>query len=1172
MTVSSNDEIERSESHDQPGQVNTARSTPGRTRTNLDIAQTLAPGTVVAGRYRIIALAGIGGMGVVYKARDDELNLDVALKALRSDLAGDPRFLERFRRELILARQVSHPNVVRIHDIGDDEGLRFLTMGYVEGQSLFEVLERGGPLPVERAVAIVRQLADALEHAHGAGIVHRDLKPGNILLGAGDTAYITDFGVARAAGHDGLTRAGAVVGTPDYLSPEQVTGDPVDGRSDIYALGIVFYEMLTGRLPFAGDSHEEILAQRLTGRIRDIRQTGTRVPRWVSAAIARCLERQPSRRYQHARELSADLDRRSARWLGLPRLQAAALAAVVIAALVGWSVTQPGGLPFELTAVRSEPPKTEAGKPANIARHAVAVLPLADDTADPALAWTGSGVSEMLSASLSQSPDLRVLDAQRVLGVVRDLGLADARFDERTISQLADLLDVDTLLAGSVRRAGSALRVDLRVITTGANGNNTRHMGSEAAGDAGLFGLIPQLADQLRRELGAERPISADPHETGTTSMAAAKAYFEGRSRLALGDHVGAAPAFNRAVEADPTFVLALDRLSETYQNLGYHEKALDVAERAARALEGNESRASFRVQSRLALLRGQPEEAEKRYTELARRYPYDTEVMLDLANAQTGRGDIARAVETLKKATANDQNDPRAWFLLGKNTILTGDSRRAVNDYLIRALALQNQFRNEQGQADALNAMGVAHHQLGDYAQALEKYTSAAQIRQRLGDERGTATTLKNRARVLLAMSRSGEAAPDLLAARQIYERIGDRSGLADVMNDFGVLHERRGAYTQALTQYQAALKIRRDLGDERLLAQSYDNVGYIYFVGGEYDNAGVYWKESLSLREKNGEKGGTILSMQNLGFLQTAKGRWTEALKLFLDALERSREIDFKNAMAVSFGNVGILQHYQGRFTAALGSFDEALKILEQLKDKRGLAEFTLKQAAVLLDLGRVDEAKARLDQVESWVQETKDQEQLSDYFVLSGEWAAARGDREAAQRAFKRATEHATASRSRPAILRARIAEGAGTEALGNPVAAGTLLVAAVQTAESLGNALLRIRATEALARTHLARRQLREAERQSRSAISLAERHGWDAGLFRLHLLLGAILERRGDVLQAAAEYRDAAAQLAKVREGLPATFRAGFDALPPVRQIDDWMTRQARVARATSPNW
>jgi eukaryotic-like serine/threonine-protein kinase len=278
------------------------------TETYVEMMERLAPDTRVAGRYRIVSIAGVGGMGVVYRARDEELGVDAAIKVLRRDLGSDPRVIERFRGELVLARQVSHKNVVRLHDIGEHEGIRFLTMDYVEGRSLREILENDGPFPLDRAVSIVRQVAEGLAAAHEKGIVHRDLKPGNILIDADGNAFITDFGVARSLEKSGITRAGAIVGTPDYLSPEQVSGDPVDGRTDLYALGIVFYEMLSGRLPFSGESQAEMLAQRIAGRPRDLKEAGVSAPAWVRGVLRRCLERSPARRYQSARELIEDLD------------------------------------------------------------------------------------------------------------------------------------------------------------------------------------------------------------------------------------------------------------------------------------------------------------------------------------------------------------------------------------------------------------------------------------------------------------------------------------------------------------------------------------------------------------------------------------------------------------------------------------------------------------------------------------------------------------------------------------------------------------------------------------------------------------------------------------------------------------------------------------------------
>lgn len=1133
--------------HDSPhaDQKTTAadRDASPATITNLDALDRLSPGTLVGRRYRIIRLAGVGGMGVVYRARDEELDDEVALKVLREDLGKDPRVLERFRSELLLARQVSHKNVVRIHDIGEHEGLRFLTMRFIEGLSVREILEREGPIPSERALAILRQVAEGLEEAHGAGIVHRDLKPGNILVDAAGNAYITDFGVARSLGADGLTRAGAVVGTPDYLSPEQIAGDPVDGRSDLYALGITFYEMLTGELPFRAGSQAEMLAQRLAGRPRDVGETGVRVSPKIRMVLRRLLERSPQRRYQSARELIEDLERgaggpfRVSPRLGLPLL-AAAIALVVA-----------GGFALQSARKRAAPPRAPAPASAP-ALHSVAVLPLEDATGQPELAWTSTGLAEMVSVQLAEARRLRVMDSLRVLRGLRDLRLEQGGYDDRVLRQLAELWNVDSVVTGTVRRAGSAVRVDLRLHRVNPGGEvATQHLSDSAGQPEGIFALVPRLAEQLRGALGSTRDGSVEPQDPGTTSMIAERAYQEGRGFLRLGNEIAAAPALERAVAADANFAAALERLAETYQSLGHHQKAIAACERAARLLGTAQTRLAFRTRARLALLRGKPGEAEEQYREMVRKYPADTEPLLDLAAAQSAQGHHADAIATLRRVVAMDPRDPRGWLMLGRSATITGDGARALEDDLLRALTLQTQLRNEKGRADALAAVAAAHQKLADFPRALENYTSASEIQRRLGDDRGLATTLRSRSQIHQAMGRLGDAESDLKQAMLVFEKIGDSRGLSDAWNAFGVLEETRGDYAAALGGYQRALKVRRTLGDERLLAQSYDNVGYIFYLQGEYDNALVYWQQALDLRRRIGEKGGIVLSVQNMGFLQTAQGRWDEAVRSFLEALEMSREINLKDATAISLGNLGVLYGLRGRSGAALESLEEGMAAARQLDFKTAMTEFALKKVAILLELNGTDTAAPLLAEAEKWVGETGNREQAADLQVLEGKLRLVRGDGSGAREAFARAVPLARQSGSRASLLHARIASGSMAAP---PQRAVRELEAALAEAETLGHALLTIEAGEALASAELSAGRPREAERALARATAVAEKAGWEAGSWRLDALAGRIRSSLGDAQGAVAAYRRAAARIAQLRTALPKELSAFFLATPAVR--------------------
>ncbi|HEX5716921.1 MAG TPA: protein kinase [Thermoanaerobaculia bacterium] len=1053
----------------------------------------LEPGDLLAGRYRIQERIGSGGMGVVYRAFDEELGICIAVKVLRPDLAGDGRVETRLRRELLLNRQVSHRNAVRIHDIGQDGGYLFLTLDLVEGRSLREMLRADGPLSPDRAVGIARQLALALEAAHREGIIHRDLKPPNVLVNGEGRAWITDFGVARSLHDRGPTRTGSVIGTLAYLSPEQARGEVVDGRSDLYALGILLFEMLTGELPFKGGSTAEDLAQRLTGASKDIRTLREDVPAWLAAVIRRLLQRDPDHRFQNARELIDALDGHRRRFLLPPAARrAAAVLAATASLAAAWVVyverTRTDASPFVPAVLASAVP-----------RHTVAVLPLADETGKPDLSWISRGLAEMLASDLADSPSLRVVDSSRVFQTLHDLGLSGGRLGPDDLRRLAEMLDADRLVAGRLWAAGGRLRVDLDL--TGEHPPGPARVQAQGAGEGEIFAMAGALGRELRERLAVEPPASVPKR---TASPAALRAYQSGVDLLLRRDVRAAVEELRKAVTADPAYTRAWMRLARALADMGMHGQALEAASRAAATPGAQTGRAVWEVKALEARLRGEPEKARELLGQLVQRHPYDTEAWIELAEACREQGDLNAALATLRRVVMEAPTHPRAWFLLAKASILGGDSRRAADEYLVHALAIQNRLRSEAGRAEVLNAMGIAWRDLGEPAKALDSFAEAAEIHRRLGDERSHAATLRNLAFVQMVQGDHGKAGQTLGEALAILQRLDDPAGMAELHNDLGVLEEERGRYPQALEHYRLGLKLRRPLGQPLALAESLRNVGWASYLLGRFDDGMVYWSQGLALSRRAGDRAGIVYGQQDLGMLQIAQGDWDAALKSFLDALRESRELELPEAAAASLGHIGRIAMLQGRFPAALSSFGEALTVLKDLEDLRGQAEFTLAEAETRLEMGNLDDAGKRLDAAEKLLSQEGSHEQRSDLLRLRAEWHQRNGDSGAARKAAAEAVSEAEASGAVVVLLHARLVQASLDGRLSE-------LRKLNAEAERLGHRPLQLRASEALAEAALAGDPA-EAEAAARAGIKAAADSGSYARAGRLQELLAAARKR------------------------------------------------------------
>ena len=380
----------------------------------------LQQGALLGQRYEILQILGEGGMGAVYKARDRELNRMVALKVIRPELAGSQAIIDRFKQELLLATQVTHKNVIRIYDLSEAEGMKFITMEFVEGEDLRSLMQQKQKLSPAEAVEIMLQVCRALEAAHSVGIIHRDLKPQNIMRDKAGRILVMDFGLARTLEGDGMTQTGALIGTMDYMSPEQALGKELDQRSDLFTLGLIFYELLTGKMPYKADSAVASLLKRTQERAAPVSSHDGTIPKALSDIVGKCMDPDVKLRYESSSQIMADLEAwqggRAAATLHFPRQQQALGTNHSLAMGRRCSDVSRSGIRwFPVSETRySDPAQVKTGPVVSLA-----ILPFRNASGDPSVNWMGATVAQMLRRDMGESASLRTVPPDRVNQILR---------------------------------------------------------------------------------------------------------------------------------------------------------------------------------------------------------------------------------------------------------------------------------------------------------------------------------------------------------------------------------------------------------------------------------------------------------------------------------------------------------------------------------------------------------------------------------------------------------------------------------------------------------------------------------------------------------------------------------------------------------------------------------
>jgi tetratricopeptide (TPR) repeat protein len=929
----------------------------------------LAAGSLLADRYRIVRFLSEGGMGAVYEAEDLQLRERVALKTVRPGVAGQPGALERFKREIQLARRVTHPNVCRIFEFGlhRAEGgaeVAFLTMELLQGETLAQRLKREGRLSTENALPLAEQMAAGLAAAHAAGVIHRDFKPSNVILAGAPgavRAVVSDFGLAQgpAMGEAPIEASDAVLGTLDYMAPEQVEGGRVTSAADVYAFGVVLYEMLTGAKPFTGGSP-------LSAAVRRLHEPPTppraRVPaldpRWETAILG-CLKREPRDRVADTIAALLPLRATTSGRKSPSQLYLGLSAAAVLAALGGALVW------------RAQPPAaTPEARPAPLnARPAVAVLGFKNLSQQRSLEWLSTALAEMFTTELAAGGALRAIPGETVARTRIELSLpAVDSLAADTLGRLRENLGADIVVLGSYLGIGSgpALRFRLDVRAQDARSGELVSSLSETGTEQELFALVDRAGSRLRGALGAAQLNDSDKAEmraAAASTPEAMRLYAEGLNRLRAFDALAARDLLQRAAAADPNYSLAHAALAEAWALLGYDNQASGAAKRAFE-LSGGLARAErLVVEGRYRETAGAWEEAVDTYRVLFGFFPDDLEHGLRLAHALRASGQGSQALQTLaalRRLRAPSSEDPRIDLVEAEVGQWLGDFRKQ------RAAALSAALRAEKrgarllvARAKLLEAYAAGRLGLEDEGRAAAE--AAYSIYQQAGDRGGLGWALNRSANVLFQQGRLVAARRAYDEAMRLFQDVGYRGGLVSVTANIAGAMLEQGELSRALANFRRVEAMSREVGDRRGLAMVRSAVANVLLEMGKLGEARLAHAEASAEVERLGERSLAACVRRDGGDLQAAAGDLPQAAAIYRASLTDLRRLgNLRYAAAALFG-LGEALRDLGDVTPARAAHEEALALRRQLGDELNAAYSRVALGRLAYRDGRAQDAEA-------------------------------------------------------------------------------------------------------------------------------------------------------------------------------------------------------------------
>ena len=872
----------------------------------------LTTGSLFAGRYQIIEELGKGGMGKVYRALDKKLDEEVAIKLIKPEVASDKKTIERFNTELKLARKIAHKNVGRMYELMEDKGTHFITMEYVRGQDLRALIRQTGQLTVGTAISIAKQVCEGLTEAHRLGVIHRDIKPQNIMIDKEGNARILDFGIARSLKTKGITDAGVMIGTPEYMSPEQVEGLKADQRSDIYSLGVILYEMVTGAIPFDGETPFSIALKHKSEAPRDPKEVNPQIQGELSRVILKCLEKNREKRYQTSDELLSDLSKidesiptsekvipkrgtRISREITVTfNMKKILIPAFVIIALAVIAV-----LIFRPFSKREAVP-FPSDKPS------LAVMYFKNNTGDESLEHWRSALSDLLITDLSQSKHIRVLSAEKLFNILQQLDQLEAStYSSEVIKEVAARGGVENVLVGNYTRADETFRISVS-LQEARSGELIGSESVEGYGEKDFYVMVDELTRKIKASFElSDQQIAADIDkavgEITTGNPDAYKHYSIGRKHHLSGDYPKSIESMLKAVEIDPEFAMAYRSLAAAYGNMGFlpasknaHQKAFElrdrVSERERYTIEGDYYRISEKTLDKSIAA----------YKKLLDLYPGDSIGITNLGTAYIALEEWDKALELFRSE-------------LSVKPVNYITYTNVISMYLVKGMydvarqVLMSALNDYPDNNDLYEQSALIHACQGEYDLALEE--------------------------VEKSISLSRDVFPYALKG-DIFHLKGDYSETVNAHKKLSIFSASGIASSAYIDLSQGKLDSARATL-EKIPALQVELVN-LYLKTGEFENALEEIDQMLEDAVKNESVSGQILLLHHKGLAQLG----LESVADAQGTAEKLRQLIqnnlYKKAIRYYQHLMGMIELEQEYFPKAIGYFQDAISLLPYTRSR--------------------------------------------------------------------------------------------------------------------------------------------------------------------------------------------------------------------------------------------